>query len=155
MAAKRLVLKRPYLFLAIVLAVFAAREGAVWYRESRMPNGTYVQVFGKILVLPSGYTLSLPSRSNKDELVFVPYHLKNGKVLAGSYSALSSGFLDWVTKSMMESKQRCGVQILEINSLGMTATFVHDTKEYVLFVGVPAEDIEFSLAAFCRLGRSS
>ena len=148
-------IQRPYALLALVLAAFAAREGAGWYHESKLPSGAYLEVFGHILVLPPGYTFSVSRSASNDGFAFVPYHLKTGKVIAGPYSALSSGFHEWRTKNTTKTEERCGVHVIHLTDQGTTSTLVHDSKEYVLFTGVPSKDIEFSLAAFCRVGRTA
>lgn len=147
-------IQRPYVLLALLVVAFAVREGAGWYRESKVPSGAYLEVFGHILVLPSGYTFSVSRSASSDGFAFVPYHLKTGKVIVGPYTALSGSFHEWVTKSTTKTEERCGVHVIQLTDQGKTSTFVHDSKEYVLFAGVPPEDIEFSLAAFCRVGRA-
>ena len=141
------------LILGLLLSAIVIEAGVKWYRTRHAPEGTYIRVFGGMLVLPSGYAFDMASYTNRNGASFLRYVRPGGRVVVGAHSDLKPDFWEWVRRTRTTETEQCGAKVIRLIDRGHFATLLHNGEEYVFFAGVPEADVAFALTTLCRVGR--
>jgi len=122
-----------------------------WYKDKYHPEGTYIEVFGGMLVLPPGYAFDTGLYKKTKEASFWRYLKPSGRVLVGPYSDLKPEFLAYVRQHKTTESHSCNMRVIHGVDGIASFTLFHSTNDYMFFTGIPEEDIAYAVRVLCQL----